>query len=1811
MAVPQPRLEYWDKDASTPTWIQAITWSGNNAVLFCTITKALNQPTVAEVILTNRSKDPSSTNISKSTGNLSDPTGEKATLFSDFQDCRIIDNETQQCFFRGRVYHARNQYDLQYGNTVKLILKDMLQELADLPVDDAPPSLRSINLETYDSRSKIIGRLLNGLSVNFASVDESNQTAIDALKFTHSAHVFTANEKRTGDKNPSNEYVWDIVSGKSEALTLVHDFAKQDPHDSPDTKHFGYDYYVDANVNSNVLATYGGDSGKVSFNYFKRGSRPAAAVNTHGLTIEYPSSGWGGQTGFRKSMLTDAEFTNPSGVFFTSIVGHFEDSGRSEGDSGETPVKIHHAVASYELVKGNIPSGHDFAWEGRRLQFILDAPTIEDKNNWGTVPPTGTSNSFLNTSSGNYTLEIGGTNHTILPGQSINPKNPLLLYKTASTTPCATLQYQSGTGTTSFVILGNVNDKAELYTDPQGNTLQFEAFPKTATRLFTTRNLAANNTTAPYIDIEANARARDRHNISKPKRFQVRNLEDYDPIRKEIASILDKSSKEAVTIGKVRVSRYPYTKVIAKKASVSRSTNILTFAAANSLNAFAYADASGTTNDPRDFGAKKGMIIAQLANSDGGNSDVVRTAYITGINDTTITYGASATDTSDGVALDASNSTGKDFAVFVPTEPGHTARFKNNLYGVNYEVLVQKIQYNFSPGILTTTIEGVGLNNNEDGVPGVPSGLVSSQIVGGEEDKGYSINIPPTTQKWQILDGLLTAVGTNKVDLSSINEGRFVTLRTLADGKEYQIDVADDDLAALNGISFPSLEIGAASGDFGHANTAAEEHVIFYRTKGARYNSRKLQAVAVRRTGTATTGGKIWPEIETKHDIVIGRATVNVAGLILAVTEGGAFGTYGQLDVRALGTNRLTNALLKKGAQPFATSIQFLPCQANGSASNATHTNAVYNAFRWTTGNISFGQDATNTVAIADGHQASLSASTSYFAYLTIPTSGGGTISVTDDYRIPFDDDKVLLATVVVSADPSEVGHSPTILPIAGKQLTISAVNMTANAIVADTLAANSITADKIAAGSITANKLESDLVIANNFKTPAGVHSGSGSNQQGIIINPDGIKGYNPAGATVFFLNPATGTVTIGAGEENPATYGGFTPGTGDGDDKTKLDTVSANATAGATWGSNIGSQPSNAQLLNSNLTISIDSNGAFTLGNGGSTTDNRSAEVKRKIFRTTDNAANPPSGPYTVGDWWVTSVLHADVAQRGTNICITTAASGSNDAHWQRTSPPASILTANNVTVDGGTLEAQTVVAASLISNFVLANTVIAGAGTYDVNLNGVAMGLLGNSDALVVQKAGVDQFRVSTSGDVTIMGTVTMGGKATSLVVSDSTLGGTAHQPGAAEDREAGTIGGWKLNSTAIYSSNTAYTGSTYASTGMTLKNTGSIHTPNFYITSSGNIVAQNATIAGTINASSGTFTGNLQSGLEDGGYVITTGTTGLTIASTGAPAGSGTGDTPYSVGTNVNYINFGWHLDDMAVADGNPMISLGSYWRNSSAINGSIHAYEFLWYHTSNTQNGTGATTLQFHNFNRGTLGNITAIGGGSLDSGDSYAPRQFFRPPINASTVSGNKLNYTEKPLLRMKNTAATGYAFDPWHTEWVSIGDIVTAGTNVTITNNEDNVVINATSTGEANADDTAIAKRGQFTGDGFQLTGQSIVTGLTKISHLIIYEWKNIPTDDNGNRRSDQGKVMEAFEASHAFGNITSSLSADSTNRAVLRAKDEKWYGGRCYLNYDRTAGTQNGTFTVYDEGTFYDDSDAYRANLDGATYVWVAYGE
>ena len=349
-------------------WIKAVTHSDNSAVILCDITKTLNNPASAELILSKRSKDASSTDLTKSTGALSDRTGERASLFEEFQDCRIIDNETGLVLFRGRIYHIRNQYDFQYGSTVKVVLKDMLQELVDIPIDNAPPALRAISLTSNSTRSGVVSTVVNGLSANFDTTE--------ATKFEASETTFTTEELEIGsfdDSDPPNS-IWDIATGQQQALVLVNDFAKQDPHSGGED--FGYDYYVDANRSSSALNVA---DPKVSLNYFKRGSRPAAAIETHGFTLEYPSVGWGGQTRFRKAMLTDSEFTNPNGTFFTSMVAHFEDTGEED-----TTKRSIHGIESFELLRGNIPanlennSANDFPWEGKRIQYIEDADVVAD-----------------------------------------------------------------------------------------------------------------------------------------------------------------------------------------------------------------------------------------------------------------------------------------------------------------------------------------------------------------------------------------------------------------------------------------------------------------------------------------------------------------------------------------------------------------------------------------------------------------------------------------------------------------------------------------------------------------------------------------------------------------------------------------------------------------------------------------------------------------------------------------------------------------------------------------------------------------------------------------------------------------------------------------------------------------------------------------------------------------------------------------------------------------------------------------------------------------------------------------------------------------------------------------------------------------------------------------------------------------------------------------------------------------------------------------------------------------------------------------
>ena len=397
--------------------------------------------------------------------------------------------------------------------------------------------------------------------------------------------------------------------------------------------------------------------------------------------------------------------------------------------------------------------------------------------------------------------------------------------------------------------------------------------------------------------------------------------------------------------------------------------------------------------------------------------------------------------------------------------------------------------------------------------------MIEVDVRGGEDNGKFSFNPPPAAQAWTITGGIIDVYDYNHVRIRSTISGRnYVTLTTISDGRQYKIDKADGVNVTIGGhsVAFPMIEIGATSGAGGgnaaysHANTGDRTHVLFLRKEGIYASPRKLQAVALARdyqAGTSvdeTSGGKIYSEMTNENDIIIGWSKKNSDTAIKASLQlnGVVVDSPGSLDIAAIANNSITNALTKKGAQPFATNIVFTPAQSDGSAPASNQSNAVYNAFRWhngsnAAGNISFGQDMNNNVAINTGHSTGLTASTTYYAYLTIPASGNGTISVTDDYRIPFDDDKVLLATVVIGASQA-LAHTPTILPYNGKVPTISAVSIAANAITADMIQAGTITADEIEAGTITADKLEAGTITTR-------LSGSNTSDMPGVTLNSSG----------------------------------------------------------------------------------------------------------------------------------------------------------------------------------------------------------------------------------------------------------------------------------------------------------------------------------------------------------------------------------------------------------------------------------------------------------------------------------------------------------------------------------------------------------------------------------------------------------------------------------------------------------------------------------------------------------------------------------
>ena len=1150
-------FEYFDGT----NWTEAVDYASNSAVIRFELIKKLNTSATLSIVLTNPSKNFASTTATKS--NALSSQGNLMSVLTDFMECRLKDVTTHTYLFRGRIYHTAHEYDLQLGSVVRVQAKDALAELGEFPLESSPLSLRKINLteSATNTTGEVIQYIVNGITDN---IDTTNTD-----KFETSAATISSTEALMNKVNADGDGLFDIGKSSRTALRMIYDLAQADDPKTDtrsttsgsSTGHIGNDYYVDPSFTRLNITT---ETTKPQMSYFKRGTKPGLIGSTladptkHGMTLEFPSSDFTGETNFKKPIRPDCNFETDTEKLYTSVVVSTTISDKTTAETLTTAQQGYsakHEELTFELIEGTITNVA--GWEGRSLKYEANEDTTSTQHLTGTA--TGT-------------------------------VSPLFLYEHGQTSPCATLHYQSGTGANQYCIIGNIHTAQEVtrgenvvgkyVSDNEiGYTgVTFRAFPTTGTvRLFTTKasgldtsstaittitedltatetdvtvnsasnlqkydvitigtedmlitNISSNTLTVlrkyngtassgethdsgdsvvcMFIDINAaTCRQSMVTGYNRPKRLILDAFTSSDKVIREAASALDRFTRKSITTARVNLMQYPIVKLDASASDITRSGNTITFAS----GAFTPADGSTAINNPEQFSVRKGHVIAEL----DANGGINRYALISATDATEVTYGNSGTDTSDGTELDAS----KDMRIFIPVEAGHSVRVKNKLWNKDLNVLVKEITYGVSnAGYLTCQVEGVGLENNSVGV--------FDYVLPSEPDfKKPYITTPDGffSGQWKIVGG-------------SIEAGHS---STASDNHDHVKVVAADGTSSLvkvvlpNGAAYPmavgNYTIPATDTDTSNANSN-KYYTLFLRPAGRltsplSSNATHLQVVI--NEGTAPTYADV---AQPLNDIIFGTAQADddVTGMVnLDLYQSGGNTNKPSLDVEVIPPNRLTSALLKKGAQPFTTTVEFKRYPDSASS--------VYNKFMWegpsgATGRISFGQDQSNTIEVNNGNSDSdyssgLTENTTYFAYLTIPTSGNANINVTNNYLLPFDDDKVLLATIVVGPEQTSTNHSPTILPYNGKVPTISAVAISANAIIAD----------HIQAGSITAAKLETNLVISNTIKTTSTVGTTDGSaNGSGLIINNSGITGYVSAGLAQTVFAGVSGEITAGQGK-------------------------------------------------------------------------------------------------------------------------------------------------------------------------------------------------------------------------------------------------------------------------------------------------------------------------------------------------------------------------------------------------------------------------------------------------------------------------------------------------------------------------------------------------------------------------------------------------------------------------------------------------------------------------------------------------------
>ena len=430
MSVPNLIVEYWN--SSSKAWVEFTTASGSNALLSCSITKRLNEPTEVQLDIANPSPRPKSTTASESRGRFTN-------LFKDnrFLTMRLRDAQSKSILFKGRTYDDISAFDRGKANHVSCTLYDELQLLENIAVKEAKWAFSQVPLGTYSKRNTYIKRTMEALIPNISDHIDFTDTA----KWNDSAADFEDDEG-VSVHSDGNDY-YDIETSASTLLGVFQDLAEADPFsDSSTEESFGWQFQVDAATVTCDTATGSGSSSgaadhsgrdlnpAVDIHYYKRGTRPgldnSTDVNTqrYGLTVKLPDDDWGTvseskKDSYLKEMLEGSTFSHPdinlttsASVEFTVITGDTDEEETIAVVDDDFEIMQVTLGGSGEHFTHNSNSTGKSVWENHRL-FIKESKT-----------------SAVDSST----------------DQSADTNNPVYLYEHSQTSPCAVIHFDKHTG---------------------------------------------------------------------------------------------------------------------------------------------------------------------------------------------------------------------------------------------------------------------------------------------------------------------------------------------------------------------------------------------------------------------------------------------------------------------------------------------------------------------------------------------------------------------------------------------------------------------------------------------------------------------------------------------------------------------------------------------------------------------------------------------------------------------------------------------------------------------------------------------------------------------------------------------------------------------------------------------------------------------------------------------------------------------------------------------------------------------------------------------------------------------------------------------------------------------------------------------------------------------------------------------------------------------------------------------------------------------------------------------------------------------